>query len=161
MVFLKNIRIEDERIELVKQWPEPQSVRDISVLLGFANFYRQFILGFSQIAALLTLILKISGSSGSLTRPDKGGVGVSGDSRAGFNENKLDRNKVDGGEVGDNEIEKKVQKLFKSKNSPKSKKMVGSDFFTFGAKLVFTKLRQAFVKAPILHHFDLERHIRI
>ena len=44
----------------------------------------------------------------------------------------------------------------------KSKKAVGpSDFLIPGAKLIFTKLRQAFLKAPILHHFDPERHIRI
>ena len=36
-----------------------------------------------------------------------------------------------------------------------------SDFLTPGAKLAFTKLRQAFLKALILHHFDPERHIRI
>ena len=43
----------------------------------------------------------------------------------------------------------------------KSKKTVGSDFLTPGAKLAFTELRQAFVKAAILHHFDLKRHIQI
>ena len=36
-----------------------------------------------------------------------------------------------------------------------------SDLFTLGAKLAFTELRQAFLKAPILYHFDLECHIRI
>ena len=39
VVSSKGIRMEDERIEAVKQWPEPQSVRDIQVFLGFANFY--------------------------------------------------------------------------------------------------------------------------
>ena len=39
--------------------------------------------------------------------------------------------------------------------------MVGSDFLTPGAKLASIKLRQAFLKAPILHHFDSDRHIRI
>ena len=39
--------------------------------------------------------------------------------------------------------------------------MESSDFLTSRAKLIFTKLRQAFFKAPILHHFDLKRHIRI
>ncbi len=34
-------------------------------------------------------------------------------------------------------------------------------FLTFGARKVFTKLRQAFVKAPILNHFNLVRHIQI
>ena len=43
VVSSKGIRMEDERIEAVKQWPEPKSVRDIQVFLGFANFYRRFI----------------------------------------------------------------------------------------------------------------------
>ena len=53
------------------------------------------------------------------------------------------------------EIRKKVQ------NSSKSKKTVRSDFFTSGAKPPFAKLKQVFVKALILYHFDLERYIRI
>ena len=43
VVSSKGIRMEDKRIEAVKQWPEPQSVQDIQVFLGFANFYRRFI----------------------------------------------------------------------------------------------------------------------
>ena len=34
-------------------------------------------------------------------------------------------------------------------------------FLTSGARRVFAKLRQAFIKAPILHHFDPEHHIRV
>ncbi len=34
-------------------------------------------------------------------------------------------------------------------------------FLTFGVKKVFTKLRQAFVEAPILNHFDPEHYIQI
>ncbi len=34
-------------------------------------------------------------------------------------------------------------------------------FFTADARRTFTELRQAFVKAPILNHFEPERHIRI
>ena len=51
-----------KKIELVKEWPEPKSVRDIQVFLGFANFYWQFIQGFSKIAAPLTSMLKTTGS---------------------------------------------------------------------------------------------------
>ena len=60
VVSSKSIRIEDKRIEAVKQWPEPQSVQDIQVFLGFANFYRPFIWGFSRIATPLTSMLKTS-----------------------------------------------------------------------------------------------------
>ena len=43
VVSSKAIRIEDKKIEAVKQWPEPWSIWDIQVFLGFANFYWQFI----------------------------------------------------------------------------------------------------------------------
>ena len=36
-----------------------------------------------------------------------------------------------------------------------------SSFLTSEAKLAFLRLRQAFTEAPILHHFDPERYIRI
>ena len=39
--------------------------------------------------------------------------------------------------------------------------MVEINFLTLGAKLAFTKLGQVFLKAPILHHFNPERHIGI
>lgn len=47
-----------ERIEAVKTWPEPKSVGDIQVLVGFATFCRPFIQRFSKIAAPLTSMLK-------------------------------------------------------------------------------------------------------
>ena len=106
-------------------------------------------------------MLKTSGSTEPSTRLGESVVGVGGDSRARRGGSEIDGNKVDSGKVEVDEVRKKAQNLSKSKNSSKSKKMVGSNFFTLGAKLVFTKLRQAFFKAPILHHFDLERHIRI
>ena len=52
--------MEEERIDAVKAWPEPKSIRDIQVFIGFANFYRRFIQGFSKIAAPLTSMLKTS-----------------------------------------------------------------------------------------------------
>ena len=58
VVSAQRINMEEERIEAVKAWPKPKSIRDIQVFLGFANFYRRFIQGFSRIAAPLTLLLK-------------------------------------------------------------------------------------------------------
>ena len=151
--------MEDERIKAVKQWPEPQSVRDIQVFLGFANFYRRFIQGFSWIAAPLTSMLKTSGGTESKTRPGEGGVGVGG-SRAGRGGSKLDGGRkidddeVDDDEVGDDEVGTKVQKSSKSKKTE-------SGFFTSGARKAFNELKQAFIKTPILHHFDPECHILV
>ena len=54
----------------------------------------------------------------------------------------------------------KSKNLSKSKKSSKSKKTVrSSNFFIFRARLVFTKIRQVFVKAPILYHFDPKHYI--
>ena len=39
VVSSKGISMEAEKIEVVKEWPEPKLVRDIQVFLGFANFY--------------------------------------------------------------------------------------------------------------------------
>ena len=56
---------------------------------------------------------------------------------------------------------KKGRKTSKSKNLSKFKKTVESNFLIRKARLAFTKLRQAFTKAPILYHFDPGRHIRM
>ena len=63
VVSSQDIRMEDKRIKAVKNWPEPKSVRDIQVFIDFANFYQQFIQGFSKIVAPLTSMLKTTGSS--------------------------------------------------------------------------------------------------
>ena len=88
-------------------------------------------------------------TSESKTRPVEGGVGVGGARRGGskLDRRRIDDNKVDGNEVRDDEVETKVQKLSKSKKTELS-------FFTPRARKAFTKLRQAFIKAPILHHFE-------
>ena len=71
----------------------------------------------------------------------------------------MDDDEIGNGKVRDDEIGKNGRKTSKSKNLFKSKKTIGLDFLTLGARLAFTKLRQAFVKALILHHFDPECHI--
>ena len=55
--------MEEERIEALKKWPKPKSVRNIQVFLGFANFYRRFIKNFSRIAAPLILMLQTTNKS--------------------------------------------------------------------------------------------------
>lgn len=53
----QDIKIEDERIEDMKIWPKPNSIRDIQVLLDIANFYKRFIRNFNRIVAFNILIL--------------------------------------------------------------------------------------------------------
>ena len=160
----EGIRTEDEQIKAIKQLPELQSVQDIQVFLEFANFYKRFIQEFSQITAPLTSMLKTPSTRSA--KPRKGGIRVGGDNRAGRDGSEIDRSGIDhvefdSGKVRDDEIEKKGQKTSKSKNLSKSKKTIELDFLIFGDRLAFTELRQAFVKAPIFHHFDPKRYIQI
>ena len=98
-------------------------------------------------------MLKILGNK--LAEARKYVVQVSDDRKKHSDNVKLvSRNEINDYEIRDNEI-RKNQKM------SKSKKIIGSDFFTFRARLVFTELKQAFVKAPILHHFDLEYFFQV
>ncbi len=65
--------MEEEQIKAVRDWPEPQSVRDIQVFLGFANFYRRYIQGFSRLAAPLTSMLKTTSVAGLAKKLEQGG----------------------------------------------------------------------------------------
>ena len=164
IVSLRDICIEDERIKAVEQWPEPKSVRDIQVFLGFANFYQRLIQGFSCIAVSLTSMLKTTRNTGSAanlkeTKGKNGGNSVVGDGMVG------------GGKATNSTKRKNQAKITKFKILVKSKghdfppnfrnRKAETGFLTPEARLVFTQLRQVFVKTPILLHFDPESHIRI
>ena len=66
-------------------------------------------------------------------------------------------------EFGGNKINDEIDnEVGKNQKMSKSKKIIiFSDFFISGAKLAFTKFKQAFFKTPIFYHFDLEHHIWI
>ena len=96
-------------------------------------------------------------SSTKLAKPRKGVIGVGGGSRAGYargglDESRMDDIEVDGGEVGNDKVGKKGWNLSKSKKTELG-------FLISGARIAFTKLKQAFIKAPIFHHFDPEYYI--
>jgi hypothetical protein len=50
--------MESDRISAVYNWPTPTTVKEEQRFLGFANYYRRFILGFGQVAAPITSLLK-------------------------------------------------------------------------------------------------------
>jgi hypothetical protein len=52
------IKMDPIKVEAVTQWPTPESVHDIQIFLGFANFYRRFIRGYSRTIAAITKLLK-------------------------------------------------------------------------------------------------------
>uniref|UniRef100_A0A8C6PCD2 Gypsy retrotransposon integrase-like protein 1 n=1 Tax=Nothobranchius furzeri TaxID=105023 RepID=A0A8C6PCD2_NOTFU len=48
-----------EKVQAVKDWPTPSTRKQLQRFLGFANFYRRFIKGYSQIAAPLTQLTSV------------------------------------------------------------------------------------------------------
>ena len=50
--------MEEEKIKAVLDWPTPKSVKDIQKFLGLANYYRQFIKDFTQIARPLHELMR-------------------------------------------------------------------------------------------------------
>src|ERR1700712_2354959 len=54
------IEMSDEKVQSVRDWEAPKSVKDIQSFLGFANFYRRFIEGYSKLTRPLTDLTKKS-----------------------------------------------------------------------------------------------------
>ena len=44
------VRPDPDKIATVKEWPHPQTIKDVKSFLGFAGFYRRFIPNFSKLA---------------------------------------------------------------------------------------------------------------
>ena len=47
-----------EKVQTIIDWPEPRKVKDVQSFLGFANFYRRFIFGYSEITIPLTRLTR-------------------------------------------------------------------------------------------------------
>jgi hypothetical protein len=48
------IEMAQDTVQCIRDWEHPRSLRDIQSFIGFANFYRRFIEGFSKIAKPLS-----------------------------------------------------------------------------------------------------------
>jgi hypothetical protein len=59
----EGIAIEEDRVRTIRTWPEPKSVREVRIFLGFANYYRRFIEGFSRVAHALHQITQRPGGA--------------------------------------------------------------------------------------------------
>ncbi len=156
----------EKKIEAVKDWSEPQAVRDIQLFLGFANFYKRFIRNFSRIAALFISMLRTTNES-------------TGDETQSTQAENQDIPSPVGG-AGGGGFGRSFEKLSTAIKSAKSKKSnltkpkksdlpkanfarvnSGTDFLTSEEKKAFIRLQKAFTEVSIFRHFDLERHIRV
>ena len=126
-------------MEAMNNWPEPKSIRDIQIFLGFANFYWRFIQSFGKIAGPPPSMLQTIGSLKNLP----------------LSIDMSKRNEFDIVGSGDDYKDETVERL-------PSKNLNGAiDYLTSKTMLTFTKLRKVFTKALVLQHFDPEWHIHI
>ncbi|KAG9665731.1 hypothetical protein KCU87_g10162, partial [Aureobasidium melanogenum] len=58
VVTTEGTRMDPKKVQTILEWPELKNVKDVQSLLGFANFYRRFIYGFSAITSPLTALTK-------------------------------------------------------------------------------------------------------
>jgi hypothetical protein len=60
IVGTAGISMDQRRVATINEWEPPKTYRELQVFLGFANFYRRFVAGYSKITAPLSDLLKKS-----------------------------------------------------------------------------------------------------
>jgi len=58
VVATDGVTMNEKKVESIKSWKAPASLKDIQIFIGFANFYRRFIKNFSAICTPITNLLK-------------------------------------------------------------------------------------------------------
>jgi hypothetical protein len=58
VISSQGLRLDPEKLKAVKDWLVPTTVKGVRGFLGFANFIRKFIKGYSEIAELLTALIR-------------------------------------------------------------------------------------------------------
>jgi hypothetical protein len=58
----EGIGMQSDRIPTIEDWPTPESVQDVQVLLGFTNFYWRFIRNYAKVTAPISILLRTPGS---------------------------------------------------------------------------------------------------
>ncbi|PIK38997.1 hypothetical protein BSL78_24163 [Apostichopus japonicus] len=59
-VTADGVRPDPDKVQAVKNWPEPQNVKDLRSFLGFCSFYRRFVVDFAKTAKPLHALVSTS-----------------------------------------------------------------------------------------------------
>jgi Reverse transcriptase (RNA-dependent DNA polymerase) len=54
----EGVSMDPDRVSAIAEWPAPEDVHEIQMFLGFANFYRRFINGYSRVVFPITNLLR-------------------------------------------------------------------------------------------------------
>ena len=58
IISTSGVKMDTAKVEAITKWKEPENVKDVQGFLGFANFYRRFIKGFSRIVQPMVNLTK-------------------------------------------------------------------------------------------------------
>ena len=58
LISKNQVRMDPQKVEDIVYWQATRNVKDMRLFLGFANYYRKFIDGYSKRATTLTYLLK-------------------------------------------------------------------------------------------------------
>ena len=58
MISADGVKMDQKKVKAMVEWGSPKNLHDLRVFLGFSNFYRQFILGYSEVVSPLIELMK-------------------------------------------------------------------------------------------------------
>ena len=58
IISTDGVRMDPDKVDAIVNWEAPINVKDVQAFLGFSNFYRRFIRGFSRIVRPLVSLTK-------------------------------------------------------------------------------------------------------
>ena len=72
IITTDGLQMDPSKVEAIQQWKAPRCLKDVQSFLGFANFYRRFIKGYSKIASPLSRLTKSDQKAFTYPWPDDG-----------------------------------------------------------------------------------------
>ena len=58
IITTERIKMDQEKVKAVTEWPEPKNLKEVQAFLGFANFYQRFIPNYLKVVTPLTTLTK-------------------------------------------------------------------------------------------------------
>lgn len=71
VVSAEGVSTDPEKVSAVKQWPVPNTLKELRSFVGFCSYYRRFIEGFSKVAGPLHNVVNLCSSQASAAQADR------------------------------------------------------------------------------------------